>query len=84
MVADIVHDGAQTGANIFIVAMNRAFGWAAIICVIIVVIGGIQYVTSNGNPGNVQKAKQTILYAAIGLAISLLAVAIVNFVMGAL
>lgn len=84
MVADIVSDGAKDGANIFIVAMNRAFGWAAIICVIIVVIGGIQYVTSSGNPGNVQKAKQTIMYAGIGLAISLLAVAIVNFVMGAL
>lgn len=84
MVADIVREGAATDANIFIVAMNRAFGWAAIICVIVVVIGGIQYVTSNGNPGNVQKAKQAIMYAGIGLAISLLAVAIVNFVMGAL
>ncbi len=84
MIADIVREGAATDANIFIVAMNHAFTWAAIICVVVVVIGGIQYVISNGNPSGVQTAKQTIMYAAIGLAISLLSVAIVNFVMGAL
>lgn len=83
MIADIVNDGKNSG-NIFTAAMNHAFTWAAIICVIVVVIGGIQYVISNGNPGNVQKAKQTIMYAAIGLTISLLAIAIVNFVIGAL
>lgn len=83
MIADIVNEGKASG-NIFIAAMNHAFTWAAIICVIVIVIGGIQYTISNGNPAGVQKAKQTIMYAAIGLAISLLAVAIVNFVVGAL
>ena len=83
MVADIVQEGVDNG-NIFVTAMNHAFTWAGIICVIIIVIGGIQYVTSAGNPGSVQKAKQTIMYAAIGLAITLLAVAIVNVVVGAL
>lgn len=82
MVADIASDAK--GGNIFIVAMNRAFTWAAIIAVIVIVVGGIQYVVSNGNPSAVQKAKQTIMYAAIGLVISLLAVAIVNFAIKAL
>ncbi len=83
MVSDIVAEGAASG-NIFTTAMNHAFTWAAIIAVIVIIIGGIQYTTSAGNPGAVQKAKQTIMYAAIGLAISLLAVAIVNLVVGAL
>ena len=83
MIADIVNEGRASG-NIFTAAMNHAFTWASIICVIVIVIGGIQYTISNGNPAGVQKAKQTIMYAAIGLAISLLAVAIVNFVVGAL
>lgn len=83
MIADIVNEGKASG-NIFTAAMNHAFTWAAIICVIVIVIGGIQYTISNGNPAGVQKAKQTIMYAAIGLAISLLAVAIVNFVVRAL
>lgn len=82
MVADIASEAK--GENIFIVAMNKAFTWAAIIAVIVIVVGGIQYVVSNGNPSAVQKAKQTIMYAAIGLVISLLAVAIVNFAIKAL
>lgn len=84
MIADIVSEAAGTGVNPFVVAMNHAFTWAAIIAVIVIVVGGIQYVTSNGNPSAVQKAKQTIMYAAIGLVISLMAVAIVNFAIGAL
>ena len=78
MVADIASEGVS--GNIFTAAMNHAFTWAAIIAVIVIVIGGIQYVTSNGNPSAVTKAKQTILYAAIGLAISILAIVIVNTV----
>lgn len=83
MVSDIVAEGEEN-ENIFTTAMNHAFLWAGIIAVIVIVIGGIQYITSNGNPSGVQKAKQTIMYAAIGLAITLMAVAIVNFVVGAL
>lgn len=85
MVADIVASDFNDGTNnIFVTAMNKAFTWAAIICVIIVVIGGIQYTISNGNPNAVSKAKSTITYAFIGLAISLLAIAIVNTVVSAL
>ena len=82
MVSDIADEGAK--GNIFIVAMNHAFTWAGIIMVIMVVWGGIQYTTSNGNPAAAAKGKQTITYAAIGLAISLFAVAIVNLVAGAI
>lgn len=82
MVVDIAT--SARGGNVFVTAMTKAFTWAAIIAVIVIVTGGIQYVTSNGNPSAVQKAKQTIMYAAIGLVISLLAVAIVNFAIGAL
>ena len=82
MISDIANEGAK--GNIFVVAMNHAFTWAGIIMVIMVVWGGIQYTTSNGNPAAAAKGKQTITYAAIGLAISLFAIAIVNFVAGAI
>ena len=75
---------ADAKDNIFITAMNRLFVWSGIIAVIMIVFGGIQYTTSKGNPGRAQKAKQTITYAAIGLAITIFAVAIVNLVAGAL
>jgi cytochrome bd-type quinol oxidase subunit 2 len=80
-VSDFASDAKE---NIFITAMNRLFVWSGIIAVIMIVVGGIQYTTSNGNPAQAQKAKQTITYAAIGLAITVFAVAIVNLVVGAL
>jgi hypothetical protein len=54
------------------------------ISVIMVVIGGLKYVLSQGNPGAVEGAKNTILYAVIGLIIAILAFAIVNFVLAQL
>ncbi len=51
-----------------------------IIAVIMIVIGGIRYVVSNGDSSAVAGAKNTILYAVIGLVVAILAYAIVNFV----
>ena len=48
------------------------------------IIGGIRYVTSGGDAKKVTDAKNTVLYAIIGLIISVLAYAIVNFVMSTL
>ncbi len=50
------------------------------IAVIMIIIGGIRYATSNGDSGATKAAKDTILYACIGLAVAILAYAIVNFV----
>lgn len=50
------------------------------IATLIITIAGFQYVLSQGNPQNLSRARNTILYAAAGLAVSALAGAIVNFV----
>jgi hypothetical protein len=50
------------------------------ISVIVIIIGGIRYVTSGGDQANIKAAKDTILYAVIGLVVAFLAYAIVNFV----
>ena len=50
------------------------------ISVIMIIVGGIRYVVSNGDSAQITAAKNTILYAVIGLAVALLAFAIVNFV----
>ena len=54
------------------------------ISVIMLVIGGLRYVISGGNDQAVTGAKNTILYAIIGIVVALLAYAIVNFVIGAI
>ncbi|MBQ6147510.1 hypothetical protein IJI70_01550 [Candidatus Saccharibacteria bacterium] len=51
-----------------------------IIAVVMIIIGGVQYATSAGDTNKVTKAKNTILYGIVGLVISVLAYAIVNFV----
>ena len=44
------------------------------------VIGGIGYITSSGNPENLDKSKKTILYSSIGLAVAIAAFVISNIV----
>lgn len=53
------------------------------IAVVMIVIGGVRYVTSNGESSNTKAAKDTILYAVIGLIVAIMAYAIVNFVITA-
>lgn len=50
------------------------------IAVIMIIIGGIRYTTSNGDASQTKAAKDTILYAVVGLVVAILAYAIVNFV----
>jgi len=53
---------------------------AGVIAVLFIVIGGYKYVASQGNPQEVQKAKETIIYALVGLVIVMMAFTIVQFV----
>lgn len=50
------------------------------IAVIMIIIGGFRYVISQGDSGNVTSAKNTIMYAVIGLIVAIFAWAIVDFV----
>ena len=68
--------------GIFSRIISTLFIVIGLIAVIIIVIGGLRYVLSAGDQNAVNSAKNTILYAVIGLVISILAYAIVNFVIG--
>ncbi len=50
------------------------------VAVIMIIVGGIRYVTSNGDQAHVKAAKDTIMYAVVGLVVAILAYAIVQFV----
>lgn len=52
-----------------------------VLAVVMIIVGGVQYTTSAGDQAKVTKAKNTILYGIIGLAVAVLAYAIVNFVL---
>lgn len=52
-----------------------------IIAVIMVIVGGLKYVTSSGDASNVTSAKNTVLYAVVGLVVVALAQVLVRFVL---
>lgn len=61
--------------------LNAIIGILGFICVVVIVIGGVNYMTSSGEAAKVKKAKDTILYGIIGLVVCALAAALVNFVL---
>lgn len=63
--------------------LSYFLGFLGFICVIMVIYGGILYVTSAGNDENVGKAKKILLYAAIGIVLIMISFALVNTILGA-
>lgn len=77
--------GADAGNNISLsdrikTVVNILLYILGSIAVIMIIIGGIRYTTSNGDSSNTKAGKDTILYAVVGLVVAILAFAIVNFV----
>jgi hypothetical protein len=61
-------------------AINIALIVAGGLSVIFAIVGGLRYVLSSGNPAEVNKAKDTLLFSVIGLVVASVAFAVVNFV----
>ena len=76
--ASLFGDGGQGG--IFRTITNVMLFIIGAISVIMLIIGGIRYVLSGGNQEKVAEAKNTILYAIVGVVVAILAFAVVNFV----
>ncbi|NTW61892.1 hypothetical protein HGB25_00530 [Candidatus Saccharibacteria bacterium] len=70
--------------GIFKKITNTALYIIGAVSVLMLIYGGIRYTISGGDSANVTAAKNTIMYAVIGIIVALLAYAIVNFVLGAL
>jgi hypothetical protein len=66
--------------NIVPTIINLLLYVAGAIAVIVIIFGGIRYVISTGDAARIKSAKDTILYAVIGLIVAILAYAIVNTV----
>lgn len=52
-----------------------------ILAVIMIIVGAIRYVTSNGDQSQITSAKNTILYAVVGLVLAVAAGPIISFVL---
>ena len=74
-------DGPEVESSITNIVNILLFLLGAV-AVIAIIIGGIMYTVSSGDAGRAKAAKDTIMYAVIGLIVAILAYAIVNFVIG--
>jgi hypothetical protein len=66
------------------IIMQMAFGIIGAIAALIILIAAMSLVAAQGEPQKVAKARQTIIFAAVGLAIAISAEAIVTFTIGKL
>ena len=70
--------------GIFTSIINTLLYVIGALSVVMLIVGGIRYTVSNGTAAQVTAAKNTIMYALVGLVIAFLAYAIVNWVLGSL
>jgi hypothetical protein len=71
----------DNATNMVKVVINIILSILGIIAVIMIIIGGIRYTTSGGDSAGLKNARDTIVYAVVGLVIAILSFAIVNFVL---
>jgi hypothetical protein len=62
--------------------LQIVFGLAGGAALVIIVVSGLRFVTSQGEPEKTNKARNTIIYAIVGLVVSILAYSIVTFITG--
>lgn len=96
VVTGTIQDGANCAApigaepnlfadgGIFQKITNALLFLVGAISVVMLIIGGIRYVVSAGDQNAVTGAKNTILYAVVGIVVAFLAFAAVRFVTGQL
>lgn len=79
--ANAVCDGQNDSAtNMIQTVINTALLVLGMVAVIVIIVGGIRYSTSGGNSTHVKEAKDTIIYAVVGLVVAIISYSIVNFV----
>ena len=76
--------GTATGTLIGSITsiVNVLLTLAAVIAVIFVIIGGVRYITSQGDEDAALLAKNTIIYAILGVIVIALSAVVVNFLLG--
>jgi len=62
--------------------LNIAFLVLGMISVVMIVVGGLKFTASNGDPSIITSARNTVLFAIIGLIVAAMAYAIVNTFVG--
>lgn len=77
---EIGYKGPTQANNFLGGVLNTIYFWLGVVAVGFIVYGAYMYVLSNGDSGRVKKAKDTLLYAVIGIVVVILAFVITRIV----
>lgn len=80
--ANVKIPGVNANSTVLGNIFNVVLALAGAIAVAFIVWAGIQYVLSRGEPAKIKQAKDTILYALIGIVVVMLSFVIVNYIVG--
>jgi hypothetical protein len=72
--------GTYNASSMAKIIVNTMLFILGILAVIMIIVSGIKYVTSNGDASKIKSAKDTLTYSIVGLVVAILAYAIVNYV----
>ncbi len=81
--AQIKYEGlphAAAGQGQINTIVDIAFSVAGALALLFIIIGGLRYIFSAGDPQAASQAKNTVIYALVGLVVTILAYSIVRFV----
>ena len=70
----------RTIEDIIKIVVNTLLFLTGVVSVIVIIIAGIRMATSSGNADSMAKARNSIIFAGLGVVVVLAAYAIVNFV----
>jgi hypothetical protein len=70
----------QADSSTIAVALEIVFGILGSVAFLMIVLSGLRYTLSRGNSDQIAKAKNSIIYSAVGLVLAVLAFSIVRFV----
>ena len=72
--------GGLTMTQVISTVLNAMLFIVGLLAVIMLIYGGIRYVTSHGDKAQVTAAKDTIMYAVVGLVVAIIAYAAVSWI----
>lgn len=78
--ADVGFPKVEANDDVLSTFITTAAVITSVVSVVFIILGGFRYVIGAGAPDQMQQAKNTILYAIVGLVVSIFAVVIVRFV----
>lgn len=77
--SDLEISKAEVSETTVSTILSTMFGILGVIAMMVIVISGMMFVLSRGEPEKAAKARRGVIYASVGLILAILAVAIVRF-----